>query len=136
MGKRFIIYGFAGLCMEVFFVGFLSLLKGDFNMVGHTSIWMFPVYGSAVLLEYVHEYLRPFSIIVRGGIYTLLIFMAEFFSGWIFQNVLGVYPWDYTGSPFSVYGLIRLDYAPAWFLVGLIFEKLHDRLISAELLRD
>lgn len=122
--------------MEVFWVAFFSLIGGDRNMRGHTSIWMFPVYGSAVFLEYIHNAIRPFRTIIRGGVYTLLIFTFEFISGWIFRNILGVFPWDYSGTPFSVYGLIRIDYAPAWFCVGLLFEKLHDKLISIEVLRD
>ncbi|MEA4826883.1 putative ABC transporter permease [Clostridium sp. JNZ J1-5] len=136
MGKRFIIYGLTGLCMEVFWVAFWSLVRGDISMVGHTSIWMFPIYGLAVFLEYIHNEIRHLPTILRGGVYTLLIFSIEFISGWIFRNLLGVSPWDYSGTPFSVYGLIRLDYAPAWFVAGILFEKLHDRLMEIRFIRD
>ncbi|QGU93993.1 hypothetical protein GOM49_01560 [Clostridium bovifaecis] len=130
MEKRFVIYGLAGLCMEVVWNGFWSLMKGDINIVGQTSLWMFPIYGLAVLLELVHNSIRDLPTFVRGGVYTLLIFTIEFISGWIFRNIIGVSPWDYGEIPFAVYGLIRLDYAPAWFIAGLLFEKLHDQLIS------
>lgn len=135
MGKRFVLYGLAGLLMEVFWNGFWALVNGNHNIVGSTSLWMFPIYGSAVMLEYVHEYISNLPTLLRGGIYTLLIFTAEFISGWIFIYVIGVSPWDYSGSPYSIYGLIRLDFAPAWFAVGLLFEKLHNTLISIEMLR-
>ena len=32
-------------------------------------------------------------------------------------------PWAYDRSGWNVGGVIRLDYAPAWFLVGLLFER-------------
>jgi uncharacterized membrane protein len=136
MGKRFVIYGLVGLLMEVFWNGFWALVKGDINIVGSTSLWMFPVYGATIVLEYVHNYIRELPTLVRGGVYTLLIFTTEFISGWIFRNIIGVSPWDYSGSPFSIYGLIRLDYAPAWFIAGLLFEKLHDTLERIYMLRD
>lgn len=136
MGKRFVIYGFAGLLMEVFWNGTWDLISGDMDIMGYTSLWMFPVYGSAILLEYIHNYIRHLPTLLRGGIYTILIFITEFITGWIFRNVIGVSPWDYSGSPFSIYGLIRLDFAPAWFVAGLLFEKLHDTLEEIPMLRD
>jgi uncharacterized membrane protein len=44
-----------------------------------------------------------------------------------------VVPWDYTGTPLAVAGVIRLDYAPAWFVAGLLFERLHDWLMAARI---
>lgn len=128
MKTRFFIYGFTGLCMEVVWNGLGSLIRGDVNIIGKTSLWMFPVYGLAVFLEVLHNDIRHLPTFVRGGIYTLIIFSFEFISGWTFRYVLGVTPWDYSGNPFSIYGLIRLDFTPAWFVAGLLFEKLHDSL--------
>jgi uncharacterized membrane protein len=61
-------------------------------------------------------------------VYTLLIFFTEYTTGLILKLLTGICPWDYSGTPFSVSGFIRLDYAPAWFAAGLLFEKLHDML--------
>ena len=33
-------------------------------------------------------------------------------------------PWDYGKSRFHIHRIIRLDYAPWWFLAGLFFEKI------------
>ena len=33
-------------------------------------------------------------------------------------------PWDYSSSQIQYKGLIRADYAPLWFLTGLLFEKI------------
>lgn len=129
MLKRYIIYGLIGWCAEVFWTGFGSLLKGDPRMEGWTYIWMFFIYGLAVFLEPVHNKIRNHSAIVRGGIYMLLIFSIEYFTGWFLETTITVCPWDYTGNPFSIHGYIRLDYAPVWFIAGLLFEKIHDNLI-------
>lgn len=132
MVKRFIIYGLLGFCLEVLWTGFNSLLKGDIKLTGWTYIWMFPVYGLAVFLEVVHDRIRYLPIIVRGGIYTVLIFGAEYGSGLLFRSILGVCPWNYGDGPLSIDGLITLKYIPVWFIVGLLFEKMHDTLISIE----
>lgn len=128
MKKRFIIYGLLGWCIEVFWTGFGALFKGDIKLTGRTYIWMFFIYGLAVFLEPVHDKIRGKSLIVRGAIYTLLIFTIEYATGLILRKMLGICPWDYSQCRFSVDGLIRLDYGPAWFVAGLLFEKIHDEL--------
>ena len=32
-------------------------------------------------------------------------------------------PWDYSDAKYNIDGLVRLDFAPAWFILGLVFEK-------------
>jgi uncharacterized membrane protein len=128
MGKRFVFYGFLGLCMEVFWTGFGALFKGDMKLSATTYIWMFPIYGLAVFLEVLQKRMSDMPIVLRGGVYAVLIFLAEYSSGMLLRRLIGVCPWDYSGSPFSVRGVIRLDYFPVWFCVGIIFEKVHATL--------
>jgi uncharacterized membrane protein len=130
MRKRFIIYGLAGWCMEILWTGLGSLLNGNIVLEGGTYIWMFPRYGLAVFFEPIHDNIRSWPVIFRGGVYTVLIFLVEYLTGWALQKLIGVCPWDYSGTPYSINGFIRLDYAPVWFGAGLIFEKLHDQLIN------
>ena len=33
-------------------------------------------------------------------------------------------PWDYSRARSNIQGVIRLDYAPVWFLTGLLYERL------------
>lgn len=127
---RFIIYGLSGWCTEIFWTGLGSLLRGDVTLRGWTYIWMFPIYGLAIFLEPVHNKIRNLPVFVRGGVYTLLIFSVEYISGWILKLSTGACPWDYSGQLFSINGFIRLDYAPAWFAAGLLFERLHDLLVK------
>ncbi|HPT75107.1 MAG TPA: hypothetical protein PLL17_07495 [Defluviitaleaceae bacterium] len=135
MIERFIIYGLAGWCMEIIWTGIGSFLDGDIYLNARTYIWMFPIYGLAILFEPIHDRIRAWPVIIRGGVYTLLIFIIEYLAGWTLQNIIGVCPWDYGDSTFSIDGFIRLDYAPAWFAAGLIFERIHDLLNSIEIRR-
>jgi uncharacterized membrane protein len=123
MIKQFLIFGCLGIVMEVFWTGFCGLLKGDKELRGFTSIWMFPIYGSAVFFEPIYVSLKNFPVAVRGCVYMVLIFAAEYASGFILEKTLGECPWDYKDSKMNVYGLIRIDYAPVWFIAGLLMES-------------
>jgi len=131
MKRRFIIYGLLGWCIEVFWTGFGSLFNGNIELPGKTYIWMFPIYGLAVLLEPIHNRIRQWPVILRGGIYVVFIFIIEYATGLLLREFLGACPWNYDSS-YAVDGLIRLDYTPAWFVAGLLFEKIHDKLLYFE----
>ncbi|WP_110940385.1 putative ABC transporter permease [Geosporobacter subterraneus] len=129
---RFVIYGFLGWCIEIFWTGMGAALTGDRRFRGYTYLWMFPIYGSAVFLESLHDRIFHWPILVRGGVWVLAIYTIEYASGWFLRSALGECPWDYSGAKYAVKGLIRLDYAPAWFIAGLLFERIHlflDRIL-------
>ncbi|PKM81619.1 MAG: hypothetical protein CVU89_08995 [Firmicutes bacterium HGW-Firmicutes-14] len=131
MKYRFLIYGLMGITMEILWTGAGSLLKGDMSMRGFSYLWMFPIYGAAVFLEPLHERIRDVAWYGRGIIWIAVIFSIEFITGRIIQLTVGLIPWDYSGtSRYSVAGLIRLDYAPVWFVVGLLFEQGHDLIMK------
>ena len=48
--KTFFICGLTGWCMEILFTSLGGLLRGDLLLNGHTSIWMFPIYGLAAVI--------------------------------------------------------------------------------------
>lgn len=131
MFKRFVIYGIAGWGMEIIWTGLFSLFDGDANLRGATSIWMFTIYGSSVFLEPIHDIIRKWPLIARGFLWMVIIWGIEYTTG-LFFSLFNIYPWSYDGI-FSVDGLVRLDYGPAWFIVGFIFEKLHDTLDRYEI---
>ncbi len=84
---------------------------------------MFPIYGAGALMAPLIRLLRRQSVWLRGACYTLCIFAVEFLSG-SFLKHLQICPWDYGRARWNVNGVIRLDYAPAWFILGLSLEKL------------
>ena len=120
--KTFFICGLTGWCMEILFTSLGGLLRGDLLLNGHTSIWMFPIYGMACVFSPLSQKLKTKSTFLRGSIYTAFIFAGEFLSG-LFLKRHRICPWDYSRAKFNIKGVIRLDYAPLWFTAGLFFEK-------------
>ncbi|MDR1914554.1 MAG: hypothetical protein LBQ68_08760 [Clostridiales bacterium] len=121
---RFLIFGAAGWIIEIIWTGFVSLIKKDFRLTATTSIWMFFIYGLVVFMGPLCDILNALPVIARGGIYTLCIFTIEYITGVCLKKIK-ICPWDYSDCKFAVRGVIRLDFAPAWFTVGLIFERMH-----------
>ncbi len=121
---NFILCGLCGWCFECFWTGLGAIRKKeDKRLMCNTSIWMFPIYGMAAFIGPISNLLKPLSIFKRGTIYTSFIFLTEFLTGkWL--KTRNSCPWDYSSSIFNYKGLIRFDYAPLWFAVGLIYERL------------
>lgn len=128
MKRRFLFFGLLGICLEVIFTGVCSMVNRDAKLKGTTSLWMIPIYGTAAFLGPLCGKLRRLPAFVRGFIYTSLIYFVEFMSGWVLKR-LGSCPWDYSKSRFNIKGLIRLDFAPLWFVLGLFFERLQGRSV-------
>ena len=124
--KNFFICGLTGWCMEIIFTSLDAFRKKDFRLIGQTSIWMFPIYGMAVLIKPVYKLIRNLPTLLRGSIYSVGIFSFEYATGTILKKH-HLCPWDYSKSPFNINGVIRLDYAPLWALAGLLFERILDR---------
>ncbi|MCR4441420.1 MAG: hypothetical protein QHH10_04660 [Peptococcaceae bacterium] len=126
MVTRFLIYGILGWAMEVMWTGLGALMLGNLLLPGFTYLWMFPIYGAAVFLEPLHDRIRMYPWYIRGIFWAGVIICFEYLTGWLLYSLLGSCPWDYSRStPYHVNGLIRLDYLPVWFVVGLLFEKIH-----------
>jgi len=49
---------------------------------------------------------------------------VEYVTGALLVALIGRCPWDYSSSPWNVNGLIRLDYAPFWWMCGWLYEPL------------
>lgn len=127
-GQNFLICGLTGWCMEILFTSLGSLQKDDKRLIGHTSIWMFPIYGMAALISPLYKKIKGKPALLRSMLYSLGIFSFEYFSG-TFLKKHKLCPWDYSESKTNVDGVIRLDYAPYWMLAGLLFERI---LVRAE----
>ncbi len=120
--KNFLKCGLAGWCMEILFTSADSLRRRDMTLKGTTSLWMFPIYGSAGLAP-LSRLLAKMPAWRRGLAYMGLIFSAEYLSG-RFLSKHRFCPWDYRRSRWNISRVVRLDYAPCWFFAGLLFEHL------------
>lgn len=132
MLTRFVIYGVLGWAVEIVWTGLGSVLRRDPRLTAQTYLWMFPIYGGgALLFERIHIWMGTQPWMVRGFVWVGAIYAVEFVCGAIIRRIVGACPWDYRGTPLAVDGLIRLDYAPAWFALGLLFERVHIALLAA-----
>ena len=119
--KNFITCGILGWCLEITFTAIGSLLQKDYRLVGKTSIWMFFIYGAGACLYPICRKSRKFPCIVRGTIYAILIFIAEYISGKLLM-MINCCPWDYSGAKWNIGKVIRLDFFIFWFGTGLLLE--------------
>ncbi|MBQ9990149.1 MAG: hypothetical protein IJP31_04300 [Lachnospiraceae bacterium] len=122
--KNFFYCGVTGWFTEILFTAFQSFRRRDWRLIGQTSVWMFPIYGMGCLLLFPYRLLKNHSTLVRGVSYTLAIFTGEYLSGRLLTRFHAC-PWDYSSSRFNLHRVIRLDYAPGWFLLGLFLERFH-----------
>ena len=130
---RFFIYGALGWCIEIIWTAVVGKVNGQqgWRLVGVTYLWMFPIYGLiAPLYEPLHDAIRGWPLLLRAVLYAAGFMGIEYATGWLLRRLTGVCPWDYTGrARWHLHGLMRLDYAPLWALLGLALEPVHDFLV-------
>ena len=121
--RNFIICGLTGWCIEVFFTAMGEAGKKDKKLIGHSSIWMFPIYGLASAIGEIYPKIAKWPGIVRALLYGIGIMCVEFASGSLLKKYK-MCPWCYDGCKYSIRGLVRLDYLPLWMLAGMLYEKI------------
>ncbi len=128
---RFMLFACMGLLLEVTLCAVLGLFRGSFLLRGRTSLWMIFDYGlfAIILMPIKHRLVTwrlPF--LARGVVYMLLIYLVEYVSGALFTAV-GLRVWNYQGDyQYQLHGHIALAYAPLWYGLGLVAEKIYDRM--------
>ena len=123
--KNFILCGLIGWYLECLWTGLASLFHKDRELTCHTSFWMFPIYGMAAVIKPIHDSTKHYPLAVRGILYTILIYVVEFVTGCLLK-LFHACPWDYSKAHHNLKGVIRLDYFPAWFGMGLLYERILD----------
>lgn len=117
-----------GLSCEVVFTALYNYFeKRDKRLKGHTYLWMLPIYALVYPLHrLVYPKLSKVNSFFRYLVYVGMIYGVEFVSGKLLRKLTGHAPWEkyYKGKKFSVDNLIRLDYAPAWYVATMIFDKI------------
>jgi len=130
--RRFLAYGLAGLGIEIAFTAVGRTLRlRDRRLVGHTYLWMLPIYGGGgLLLERLHaRSLRHPA--ARALLSTLAIYAIEYGSGSLLHRALGACPWRYRRGA-ALGGFVRLDYAPFWYAAALLFEILQGEVVKLD----
>jgi len=124
-------FGCFGVSTEILFTGIYDFVEGVRNGVynlafpGHSYIWMFVIYGLiGIILPASYKHLQKLPLLVRLLIYTFGIYLVEFTSGFLLDQLIGHCPWEYKVD-WQVMGYIRLDFFPAWMLFVYVMEKFY-----------
>lgn len=127
-----ILFAVIGLGMEVVFTALCDCKQDPKrHLMGYSSLWYCPLYAlTPVFLYATGSYIFPLPLIMRGMIYMLAIFLVEYFGMLALRKLLGASPSEahYYRARFNLHGLIRLDFAPAMFALGLILEGIFLRV--------
>lgn len=122
--KDFMKCGLMGWGLECFWTGLASVcIEKNKKMTCATSMWMFPIYGMASAIAPLCHVMKNKNILLRGSVYTVCIFLTEYSTGSLLKK-FDCCPWDYSKAKANYKGLVRFDYAPLWFAVGLLYEKI------------
>jgi uncharacterized membrane protein len=99
--------------------------KIDWSLYGYSYIWMVPIYGSIAFLgPLIIEPLQALPLLARLLIYTAVIFVVEYVTGWIIRKMTGRCPWHYDKG-WQIHNLIRLDFTPSWMFFSWLVEFLY-----------
>ena len=129
--NHLLFWGMFGLCFEILFNAIVDLYsKKNFNLIGHTSLWMFPIYSFGLsygfdLVQYLisNDFIRYLS-------YPFWIWLVEILVGYPASQI-GVRIWDYRYLPDNRHwqGIVSYLHFPVWVVFGILVE-LVDKLIS------
>eukprot|EP01095_Lingulamoeba_sp_RSL-Kostka_P009372 TRINITY_DN3237_c0_g1_i1.p1 TRINITY_DN3237_c0_g1~~TRINITY_DN3237_c0_g1_i1.p1 ORF type:complete len:160 (-),score=11.40 TRINITY_DN3237_c0_g1_i1:162-641(-) len=134
--ERIFFYGLLGWSTEIMFTSIFDYVfeGASISLVGYSYLWMFPIWGLGLLLgEQIGLFFKYRLKLgyVRFLIYVLISFGVEYISGLFLHLTIGYCVWDYSNATnYHIHGFIRLDYAPAWFLMGIIGEFLSEILVN------
>lgn len=87
-----------------------------------------PAWRSTGSLSRCRVYRKPLRPLPYFGV----LYAAEYASGWALRRTLGRCPWDYEQRGVTLHCLIRLDDAPACWLLGYAFESIRERVEMIE----
>ena len=121
-----VFWGVFGLLVELCFTAVRDLIqKRELNLVGHTSLWMFPIY--ALGLTYGFDFVIATIELdwLRYSTYPLLIWCVELVVG-IPVLYMGIRLWNYNYLPAWLHwrGIISFAHYPLWFGFGIMVEMI------------
>ena len=92
---------------------------------GYTHFSMAVTGGAAVAALYAYYVHRPYAGIIRKSIAgSLIITTIELIAGVIFNMILHLNVWDYSGCPLNLWGQICLPFSIMWLFLSALFYTL------------
>tara|TARA_Y100000590_G_C15454246_1_gene913922 strand:- start:422 stop:823 length:402 start_codon:yes stop_codon:yes gene_type:complete len=124
--NHLLFWGMFGLCFEIFFTAIVDLYsKKTNNLMGHTSLWMFPVYSLGLTYGFdlvqcliSNDYIRYIS-------YPFWIWLIEIIVGYP-ACLMGIRIWDYRYLPKNMHwkGIVSYIHFPVWLIFGILVESI------------
>ena len=122
--NQLLFWGIFGLIVEIFFTAIVDLFsKRDFNLKGHTSLWMFPIYSLGLTYGFdVIQQIIP-NDFIRYLSYPLWIWLIEILVGYPASKI-GIRIWDYRYLSNNKHwkGIISFIHFPIWIIFGVLVE--------------
>lgn len=117
-------WGLFGITAEVAFTSVFDLItKKKINLIGHTSLWMFPIYafGLSYGFDLVESTIQ--NDILRYLSYPIWIWLVEILVGLPLAK-LNIKLWDYSYLSKRKHwkGIISFVHFPVWIALGVIVE--------------
>ena len=122
--NELIFLGMFGMISEICFTSVRHLIATkELSLIGHTSMWMFPVYslGLSYGFDFIEYVINDNT--VRWLSYPLWIWLVEICIG-LPALKKGIRIWDYRYLPpwLQWKGIISFAHYPVWVLFGIIVE--------------
>lgn len=119
-------WGAFGMMVEVCFTALRDLIqKRQLNLMGHTSLWMFPVYAFGLSYGFDFVIYLVESDLLRYFTYPFWIWAVELMIG-IPALYFGLRLWDYNYLPKWLHwrGIISFAHYPLWMGFGVMVEMI------------
>jgi len=128
--NHLLFWGMFGLSIEIFFTAVVKLIsKKNLNLIGHTSLLMFPIYAFG--LSYGFQFVQQIipNDFLRYLSYPFWIWFVEIVIGYP-MSLIGIRIWDYRYLSSNKHweGIISYVHFPVWIAFGILVECV-DRLI-------
>ncbi len=128
--NHLLFWGMFGLCFEIFFTSIVDLFsKRNFNLMGHTSLLMFPIYSLGLSYGFdLVQYIIP-NDFIRYLSYPFWIWLVEILVGYPTSQI-GIRIWDYRYLSDNKHwkGIVSYVHFPVWIIFGILVE-LADKLL-------
>lgn len=121
---EFIFWGGFGMLVEICFTALrVFIVEKKLSLVGHTSLWMFPVY--ALGLTYGFDFILYLfeRDVIRWLSYPFWVWLVELAIG-LPAVWLGIRIWDYRYLPKALHwsGIVSFVHYPLWMGFGILVE--------------
>ena len=124
-------WGLFGFSVEIAFTAIFDLItKKELNLIGYTSLWMFPIYGFG--LSYGFDLAESIitNDIVRYLSYPIWVWLIEIIVGYPLLK-FGIRIWNYSylskGKHWK--GVISFVHFPVWIFLGIVVKYIKEILM-------